>query len=77
MNDGVITGFDVRACFYGGSVYFHFINISDSSNKQVVNPGIFIFPANLAYPIYVKVVWQKTNSCAGPAIRILRYQLPK
>jgi hypothetical protein len=75
MNTGVITGPDPRACACCGGYFFHFTNVSDTSNKQLVNAGIFQFPINVKYPVFVQVDWQNSTFCGGYAIKIINYRL--
>jgi hypothetical protein len=74
-NTAAISGPDVRACACCGGLYFHFTNIPDTTNKPLVNPGIFQFSNDVKFPIYVQVDWQKANNCMGAAIKIVRYKL--
>jgi hypothetical protein len=75
INTGVITGPDVRACACCGGFYFHFTNTSDTTNKPLVNPGIFQFGNDVKFLVYVQVDWKKANNCRGAAIKIVRYKL--
>lgn len=74
-NTAVIAGPDVRACVCCGGLYFHFTDIADTTNKPLVNPGIFQFPNDMKYPVNVKVNWEKTTACSGYAIKIINFKL--
>jgi hypothetical protein len=74
-NTGVITGPDVRTCSCCGGLYFHFTDIADTTNKPLMNPGIFQFTNDVKYPVNVKVDWEKTTFCGGYAIKIKNFKL--
>jgi hypothetical protein len=75
MNTGVITGPDPRTCACCGGYFFHFTNVPDTLNKELVNSGIFQFSGNVKFPVYVQVDWQATNYCGGTAIKIISFKL--
>ncbi len=75
MNSGVINGPDPRTCACCGGLYFHFTNVPDTLNKELVNPGIFQFSDSVKYPVYVQVDWQATSFCGGSAIKIISFKL--
>jgi hypothetical protein len=74
-NIGVITGEDVRMCACCGGLFFHFTKIGDTTNKRIVNAGIFQLPNNPKFPVYVEVDWEQIHSPGcGPVIKIIRYK---
>jgi hypothetical protein len=75
MSTGVITGPDLRTCACCGGLFFHFTNVTDTSNKQLVNSEIFQFSNDVKYPVHVQVDWQNATFCGGYAIKIISYKL--
>jgi hypothetical protein len=82
-NEGVITGISVSTCVSiascsnvcDGSLYFHFTDISDTSDIAIDNPTIFKFPQNARFPIRVSVNYQNTTRCSISAIKIIGYKM--
>lgn len=81
-NEGVISGVDLRQCpcvlecpCACGSLIFHFTDKGNTDRIIVDNPAIFQLPANVNYPVYVKVNWQNTTRCSISSIKITDYKI--
>ena len=71
----VISGPDVRACACCGGLYFHFTDMPDTTNRPLVNSGIFQFSNDVKYPVSVEVNWEKAVGCNGYAVKIINFKL--
>src|SRR5450432_3960073 len=58
-----------------GNLYFHFTDTAFTDNIPIDNKEIFKFPANITYPVHVKVNWINTTRCGGFAIKITSYEI--
>jgi hypothetical protein len=58
-----------------GNLFFHFIDTSYTANIPIDNQDTFKFPANIKFPVTVKVNWINTTRCNTFAIKITSYQL--
>src|ERR1700682_159254 len=82
MNEGVITGVDVRECLCTltcpcscSSLIFHFTNTGDSSRVIIDNGTIFNLTSNTQFPLNITLDWQSTTRCGIKAIKVLKYKM--
>ncbi len=80
QNEGVITGINASQCpciiscpCVCGGLFFHFVDTVYTANIPLDNPGIFNFPSNTNFPVYVKLNWDNTTRCGTFAIKITEY----
>ncbi len=73
LDDGTITGYDIRECVCCGGYYinigknrYRFYELPANSNFNLENPN---------FPIYVRLDWtMDENACLGDEIKILRIE---
>lgn len=81
MNDGVITGFDTRACPCCGGMMINFKGETEPYRGDFYliqnSPTEFGLDANTKFPVYVSVDWVNTGCMVGGTgnlIRITRFK---
>lgn len=81
MNDGVITGFDARACPCCGGLMINFKGETQPYRGEFYliqnSPAEFGIDSNSVFPMYVKVDWTSegcTVGALGNLIKITKYK---
>ena len=76
LQDGVITGFDQRACVCCGGLMISFGNKTEPDASQFFlidnDPSEFGISGTSTFPVYVKAAWTLTTKCAGQHIKITK-----
>lgn len=80
MATGAITGFDLRKCGCCGGLMINF-----DGNTQAYTGDFWLIknnPAELgidtatAFPVYIKIDYERIASCGSPTIRVTRFARP-
>ena len=81
-NEGVIAGIDLKQCpcvatcpCVCGTLIFHFTDRGDTARVILENTRMVKFPADMHYPVYIKLNWENTTRCNIPAVNITDYKL--
>ena len=80
MNDGVITGYDMRDCVCCGGLMINFNNETSSYIGEYYlidnNPGEIGISDSSKFPIYISVDWIKdTLTCPQQHIKITKFKI--
>jgi hypothetical protein len=73
MNNGAITGPDVRECSCCGGYFIEIENITYRFFELPANSEIDLI--NARFPVYVRLDWQNDpNACLGDEIFVMRIE---
>ena len=73
MNNGTITGYDIRECSCCGGFFIDIENITYRFYDLPANSGLDLTDAR--FPVYVKLDWQNDpNACLGDEIIVLKIE---